>query len=82
MHVEEVMAKKKETYPVSYKSLNSQLNKTKRALAKIKTKVEDAEKKDIDLQLEAIDMFLRKCRSGRMTYAYHAKMTSKLCGKD
>lgn len=73
-----VAAKKKETFAVSYKSLNSQLKKTKVVLAKIKSKVEESEKKDIDLQIEAIDMFLKKCH-GKMTHLYHGRMTSKSC---
>jgi hypothetical protein len=79
--LEEAMVDTKETFAVSYKSLNSALNKTKKALMKIKPKVEEVEKKDIDLQIEAIDMFLRKCRSGKMTHFYHGRMTSKLCDR-
>jgi competence transcription factor ComK len=74
-----VMMKEKLTFAISYKSLNSQLKKTKNALVKIKSKVEESEKKDIDLQIEAIDMFLSKCRAGKMTHLYHGRMTSKLC---
>lgn len=73
------MVKEKVTFAVSYKALNSQLKKTKEVLAKIKAKVEESEEKDIDLQIKAIDMFLKKCHAGKMTHLYRARMTSKLC---
>ena len=67
------MAKKK-SYKVSYKSMNGQLSKTKKELEKIKKDLSDEDKKDIDLQVEAMNLLLKKCRT-RMTHIYFAKMT-------
>jgi hypothetical protein len=66
--MEGAMAKK---YKVGFKTINAKLEVTKHHLKKIRKHVIKKDQKEIDAQIEAIDVILSACgRTGRMSASY------------
>jgi len=62
------MAKK---YKVGYKTMNAKIKVTREHLARIKKKVTSAkDKKDLEAQIEAMDVILEACTNGKMSRTY------------
>ena len=57
-------------YKVGFKTINAKLAVTKRHLNKIKKIVNKKDQKVIAAQIEAIDLLLSGCTSGKMSRTY------------
>ena len=57
-------------YVVDYKSVNIELRKKKAELQKIENKVNTTGKKQIGLQIKAMNILIQACKNGKMTHDY------------
>ena len=57
-------------YVVDYKSVNLELKKKKAELQKLENKVNASGKKQITLQIKAMNFLIRTCKNGKMTHDY------------
>jgi hypothetical protein len=64
------MSKDTKKYVVDYKEVNEVLKKKKAELEELLTKVDAVGKIDINLQLTAMDLLIKKCKAGKMTSTY------------
>lgn len=57
-------------FKVGYKTINAKLKVTRHHLNKIKKHVSRKDQKDIAAQIEAIDVLISACTSGKMSVTY------------
>ena len=57
-------------HKVGFKTINEKLQVTKRHLNKIKKRVKAGDRKKIEAHIEAIDVLIAACRTGRMSVTY------------